>query len=204
LCLPKSNKVEDAHPRRRPVHVFGPPANHLNPLSFPLLAEYLSGGGLDLGLRALGALLANDALSLALGGGGGALGLLVLLAGGSGGLLLLGLLDGLRAGSGASLRSHGAALLDDIERSTNDGTLGLDGAAGALLGNFLRNTLAVLATEENGPCNATGVLALEEQRLGLAVLEAEDLGVATDVELTLAGVDSLAREGIVVGSHFGE
>ena len=49
----------------------------------------------------------------------------------------------------------------------------------------LRDTLLVLATVENGPSNATGVLALEEERLGLAVLEAEDLGVPTDVDLTL-------------------
>ena len=49
----------------------------------------------------------------------------------------------------------------------------------------LRDTLAVLATEENSPGNAAGVLALEEERLGLAVLEAEDLAVATDVQLTL-------------------
>ena len=49
----------------------------------------------------------------------------------------------------------------------------------------LRDTLAVLATVQNGPGNAAGVLALEEERLGLAVLEAEDLAVATDVQLTL-------------------
>jgi hypothetical protein len=49
----------------------------------------------------------------------------------------------------------------------------------------LRDTLAVLATVKDGPGNAAGVLALEEQRLGLAVLEAEDLAVATDVQLTL-------------------
>ncbi len=50
---------------------------------------------------------------------------------------------------------------------------------------YLRDTLAVLPPVEDGPGNAAGVLALEEQRLGLAVLEAEDLAVATDVQLTL-------------------
>lgn len=50
---------------------------------------------------------------------------------------------------------------------------------------YLRDTLLVLATEENGPCNAAGVLALQEQRLGFAVLEAEDLAVTTDIELAL-------------------
>lgn len=43
----------------------------------------------------------------------------------------------------------------------------------------------MLATEEDGPCDTAGVLALQEERLGLALLEAEDLAVATDVELTL-------------------
>ena len=43
----------------------------------------------------------------------------------------------------------------------------------------------MLPAVEDGPGNATGVLALEEQRLGLAVLEAEDLAIATDVQLTL-------------------
>ena len=43
----------------------------------------------------------------------------------------------------------------------------------------------MLAAEEDGPCDAAGVLALQEERLGLALLEAEDLAVATDVELTL-------------------
>ena len=50
---------------------------------------------------------------------------------------------------------------------------------------YLRDTLAVLPAVEDGPGNAAGVLALEEQRLGLAVLEPEDLAVATDVQLTL-------------------
>ena len=35
------------------------------------------------------------------------------------------------------------------------------------------------------PGDTSWVLALEEERFGLAVLEAEDLAVTTDVELTL-------------------
>jgi hypothetical protein len=53
----------------------------------------------------------------------------------------------------------------------------------------LRDTLAVLATEENSPCDAAGVLALEEQRLGLSVLETEDLAVTTDEQLTLKHIE---------------
>jgi len=55
----------------------------------------------------------------------------------------------------------------------------------------------VLSAEKNGPCDAAGVLALEEKRLGLAVLETEDLAVSTDVELALSRVDLRAGEGVV-------
>ena len=51
--------------------------------------------------------------------------------------------------------------------------------------SYLRDTLAVLATEQNSPCDATGVLSLPEKRLALALLEAEDLAVTTDKDLTL-------------------
>lgn len=51
--------------------------------------------------------------------------------------------------------------------------------------SYLRDTLLVLSSEEDSPCDPARVLALEEQRLGLAVLETEDLGIATDVELAL-------------------
>jgi hypothetical protein len=107
-----------------------------------------------------------------------------------------------------------------------------------------------LPSEEDSPSNSAGVLALEEQALGLAILETEDLAVTTDVQLALnmasahvpinrlttaaplafqtfgaplwnskrwcaavrrgsgdgthlAGVDLLAAEGIVVGTHVG-
>jgi hypothetical protein len=106
----------------------------------------------------------------------------------------------------------GSSLFNDIEGSTNDGTLGLDCTARSLLGNFLlvyavsaivqlihraatpaniwnvpylRNTLLVLSSEEDGPGNTTGVLALEEEGLSLAVLESKDLAITTDVELAL-------------------
>lgn len=181
--------------------------------------------GSNLGLSTLRALLADDALGLAL-AGGGVLGLVALLGGGGGLLLLLALLDGGGSGGGPRLGSHRSLLLDHIEGGADDGSLRLDGSAGSLLGNFLlgcvsprfmhylsiihvasfviqpasivfnvrigiwdssylRDTLAVLSSEKNGPGDATGVLALEEKRLGLAVLESEDLAVASDVEFTL-------------------
>jgi hypothetical protein len=50
---------------------------------------------------------------------------------------------------------------------------------------YLRDTLLVLSSEQDGPCNATGVLALQEEGFGLAILESEDLAITTDVELAL-------------------
>ncbi len=50
---------------------------------------------------------------------------------------------------------------------------------------YLRDTLLVLSSEKDCPCNATGVLALEEERFGLAVLKSEDLAITTNVELAL-------------------
>jgi len=50
---------------------------------------------------------------------------------------------------------------------------------------YLRDTLLVLAAVERRPCDAARVLALEEERFGLAVLEAKDLAVAADVEFAL-------------------
>ena len=96
----------------------------------------LLGGSGDLGLSTLGTLLADLSCGLAL-GGRGVLGLLGLLGGGGGLLLLLALLDGGGAGGGAGLGALGALLLDHVEGGTDDGTLGLDGAAGSLLGDFL-------------------------------------------------------------------
>lgn len=48
-----------------------------------------------------------------------------------------------------------------------------------------RDTLAVLTTVKDGPGNSARVLALKKEGLGLSILEAEDLAVATDVQLTL-------------------
>lgn len=67
----------------------------------------------------------------------GGLGLLSLLSALGGSALLLALLDGGLAGSRAGLGALSAALLDDVEGSTNDGTLGLDLATAAGLGGLL-------------------------------------------------------------------
>lgn len=46
----------------------------------------------------------------------------------------------------------------------------------------------MLTAEKNSPGDTAGILALQEERLGFAVLETEDLAVATDEELTLQRV----------------
>lgn len=99
----------------------------------------LTGLGGDLDGCTLGALLAGNLAGLALCGRGGVLCLVGLLLGLGLGLLGLALLDGGGAGGGTSLGALRTALLDHIERSTNDGTLVLDGAASALLGDLLYN-----------------------------------------------------------------
>lgn len=43
----------------------------------------------------------------------------------------------------------------------------------------------MLAAVEDSPRDPARVLALQEKRLGLSILEAEDLAVTTDVQLTL-------------------
>ena len=53
---------------------------------------------------------------------------------------------------------------------------------------------------ESGPVNLARVLALEEKGLALAVLEAEDLAVTTDVKLALYMPSANARS-IVVSRH---
>lgn len=137
-----------------------PKSNHKDPPIYsPAQAEppsiRLTRLGGDLGSRTLSTLLALDALSSALGGGGGVLGLLSLLAALGSGLLLLGLLDSLLAGGGTSLGAHAAALLDHIKGGTDDGTLVLDDTAGALLGNFL----FMVKTDPVSNCSSTSYFA---------------------------------------------
>jgi len=96
-------------------------------------------------------------------------------------LLFLPFLDSLGTGGLAGFRAHSTAFLNDIKRSANNGTLVLHGLTRPLLGDFLGDTLLVHTPEENGPGDSARVLALEEQRLGLAIDEAEDFAVATNV-----------------------
>ena len=47
----------------------------------------------------------------------------------------------------------------------------------------------MLPPVECSPCYPSRVLALEEEGFGLAVLEAEDLAIATDVEFALSNIN---------------
>lgn len=71
--------------------------------------------------------------------------------------------------------------MGEIGRWEGEGGNG-EGRAGE---TYLRDALLVLAAVERRPCDAAWVLALEEEGFGLAVLEAEDLAVAADVEFAL-------------------
>ena len=91
--------------------------------------------GSNLGRSTLGALLALDPASLATSGSHLRLLSLLLLLGLV--LLLLSFLDGGLAGGETGLGAHVSAFLDHIHGGANDTALVLDGATGALLGNFL-------------------------------------------------------------------
>jgi len=115
----------------------------------------------------LGLLLGGGLLR---GRGGGSL-----LGGLGGTLLLLGHLDGLVALRLAHLRLHVTLGQDLGQRGTDDGALELLGAAGALLGGLLLDTLAVLATVEHGPRNLAGIALHQVGALALLVQEGEGL-----------------------------
>jgi len=144
----------------------------------------LTSRGLDLLWRTLSTHLACDS-GVSLCSTGSVLRLLSLLCALGSSSLLLALLDSSLTGGGTGFWSLTATLLDHIEGGTDNSTLRLDGTAGSLLGNFLRDTLLVLSAEQDSPGNSAGVLALEEEGFGLSILEAEDLGITADVELAL-------------------
>jgi hypothetical protein len=94
----------------------------------------LSRRSLHLARRTFRSLLAHDTTSGLVSSSLRLLGLLLAL---SSSLLLLGVLDGLLTGGGACFGSLCAAFLDHIERCADNGSLVLDGATGAFLGDFL-------------------------------------------------------------------
>lgn len=86
--------------------------------------------------------------------------------------------------------------------------------------SYLRDTFLMHAAVEHRPGYSSRVLTLQEEGLGFAILEAEDLAVAADVEFALfkrnisrrsygrlrkrtdlARVDLCGAEGVVVGTH---
>jgi len=54
-----------------------------------------------------------------------------------------------------------------------------------IMSSYLGDTLLVHASVQHRPGNLSRVLALQEKRFTLAILEAEDLRVTTDVKLAL-------------------
>lgn len=49
----------------------------------------------------------------------------------------------------------------------------------------LRDSLFVLSSVKGGPGYPTRILSLKEERFGFAILKAEDLAIASNVELSL-------------------
>lgn len=64
----------------------------------------------------------------------------------------------------------------------------------------------MLSSEEDGPGYAARIFTLQEERFGLAILEAEDFAVASDVQLALFKILSvncpkLGLVGLLVPQH---
>lgn len=122
-------------------------------------------------------------------------------------LSLLGL--GSFLGSSQSLLSGGLSLswllvslfLDEVQRSTDNWSLVLDGSSGSLLRGLLRDTLLVVSSVQDGPRNSSWVLSLLEQRSGLGGLESEDLGVTSDKQGTSTWVNLRTGEGVDFDLH---
>ena len=81
-------------------------------------------------------------------------------------LLRLGLLEGRGPLQSTDSRGLVPPRSDSGEVGTDNTTLVLHGAAGALLGNLLRDTLLVHAAVYLSPGDFARVLALQEKRLG--------------------------------------
>ena len=64
---------------------------------------------------------------------------------------------------------------------------------GAALTN-LRDPLLMHSSVEHRPCYSARVLALEEKGFGFAILETEDLAVASNVELALNCEETVSRK----------
>lgn len=138
-----------------------------------LLESTLLLGLRDLGLSTLGSGLGVLLLSLGLSELGS----------------LLGLLQSLLSGSLSLSRLLVSLLLDLLQRSTDNGSLVLDGSSGSLLGGLLRDTLLVVSSVQDGPSNSSWVLSLVEQRGRLGGLESENLGVTSDEQGTSTWVN---------------
>jgi hypothetical protein len=78
---------------------------------------------------------------------------------------------------------------DLLPADTYDGTLNLDGLAGALLGDLFGGTLLVKATEKGSPVEFTRVLLGEEVSCAFGAGEAECLAVTANEEFAVTRVD---------------
>ena len=92
--------------------------------------------------------------------------------------------------------------VDLLHAETGDSSLVLYGSPGTLLCDLLADSLSVYSAVDLGPCELSGVLPLQEERLLLARDEAEDLAVHADIETSPTGVDLVARECVSTEARF--
>ena len=114
-------------------------------------------------------------------------------------LLLFGFLGGSSAGSLLNTFGFGTLGNDFFPGGTDNGTLDLDGLAGTALGNFLGGSLLVEAAVEDGPVEFTGVLLGLEVGSALSIQQTEGLGITTDKDDTMTGINLGTREGTNFG-----
>ena len=115
---------------------------------------------------------------------------------------LLGLGDSLLSGSLSLGRLLVSLLLDEVQRSTLNRSLVLDGLLGSSLLGLLGDTLLVLLSVNDSPRDLSWVLSLLEQRSRLGRLESEDFRVASDEQGTSTWVDLSTGEGVNFDLHY--
>ena len=114
-------------------------------------------------------------------------------------LLLLGFLSGSSASGLLDGFGFGTLGNNFFPGGTDNGTLDFDSLAGTALGNFLGGSLLVETTVEDGPVELTGVLLGLEVGSALAVQQTEGLGITTDIDDTMTGINLGTREGTNFG-----
>lgn len=122
-------------------------------------------------------------------------------------LKLLGLAGLLSLGNSLLSRSLSLSWLlvsllpDELQRSTFNRSLVLDGLLSSSLLGLLSDTLLVLSSVQDSPRDLSWVLSLLEQRRRLGRLESENFRVTSDEQGTSTWVDLSTGEGVNFDLH---